>query len=132
MASPLSDSLAAQAARARAHAAARLIAAEGPAAFARLDSPPHRSGDDYVFVFDLHGTLVVHPTPDYRGIDLRTLRDVNGQAFGEEFLAVAEGTAGEGWVEYWWPRPGGGEPQRKLSCIVRVRGREFGVGAGIY
>jgi methyl-accepting chemotaxis protein len=132
MSSPHPENPASEAARDRARAAAKLLATEGEAAFSRLESAPFRSGDDYVFVFDWQGKLVVHAMPAYHGVDVRRERDVNGKAFGQEFIAVAQSAAGEGWVEYWWPRPRGGAPQRKRSYIVRVSGRELGVGAGVY
>ncbi len=132
MAPPHSDHPAARTVRDRAQAAARLLAAEGPAAFPRLDQPPFREGDDYVFVFDLHGTLVAHAVPEYRGVDVRTLRDADDQAFGEAFLAIALSSAGEGWVDYRWPRPGRSAPERKRSYVMRVPGRELGVGAGYH
>ena len=50
---------------------------------------------------------------------------------GLELCAMAK-TPGGGWIEYVWPRPGGGEPMRKISYVVSVDGQPYQLGAGIY
>jgi hypothetical protein len=36
------------------------------------------------------------------------------------------------WVEYWWPKPGKDEPQRKVSFMMQVPGQPYQVVAGIF
>jgi signal transduction histidine kinase len=113
--------------------AAELIRTSGPACDT-LAGPAWFAGDWYVFVFDSEGKTVCHPArPAMVGTPAADLVDSNGKRFGEEMLRVA--TAGGGWVEYMWPRPGGTTPEAK-SAYVRAAtgpdGQRYVVGSGGY
>lgn len=88
--------------------------------------------DTYVFLMDLDGNMVAHPfKPDLIGKNLLETPDKAGKMLFKEFVDVAKG-AGEGWVDYMWPKPGADAPQKKTSFIYRVPGKDLLVGAGIY
>lgn len=112
--------------------AVRLIQEQSEDALHLLRDPdgPFRWKDSYIFVFLLDGTTVVHP--DHEGQDVRLLKDVYGTSFGLEFLALARSEVSQGWVEYWWPKPGQKQPALKIAFIKRVPDTYYAVGAGVY
>jgi len=89
--------------------------------------------DTYVFVLDTeNSTNLIHPvTPGLVGKPLAGLKDVNGKMFFAEFINVAK-TAGQGWVDYMWPKPGQETPSAKTSFVYRVPGQNIATVAGIY
>jgi signal transduction histidine kinase len=93
---------------------------------------PYVWKDTYVFVMDMDGKILAHPaTPNLVGKTLSGLKDVNGKMFVNEYLAIAT-TAGEGWVDYMWPKPNEKTPSKKLTYVYKVPGQQFMVCAGIY
>ena len=89
--------------------------------------------DTYVFVVDCHADLVLaNPVfPKREGGDIKQHTDYNGQRYGLKLCETA-GNSGGGWVEYIWPKPGGGKPLRKISFVMSVEGLPYQLGAGIY
>src|SRR5450755_2838044 len=61
------------------------------------------------------GVITAHPT--LKGQDIKTIKDKNGKALGEEMMKVAaEGKVEE--VSYMWPRPGADTtPVQKVSFV---------------
>ena len=92
--------------------------------------------DSYVFVMDLKGKMLAHPVmPGLMTMkSLLSTPDKNKEEpkmLFVEFVVMAS-TAGEGWVEYMWPKPGSTEPSLKETYIYRVPGTTMFTGAGIY
>jgi len=116
--------------------AAALVDGKGKEAFVEFRNKDSEwfSDEAYIFVIDMKGTNIVHPSqPDLEGNNLIDMKDVNGKAFVQEMIEVAK-TKGSGWVDYMWPKPGETEPSRKLSYIktVKVGDEKFIIGSGIY
>ena len=103
---------------------------EGLAAIGDLEGEWAR--EPYVFVYNLQGAIIGHPNPRLIGKNFMGVKDVKGKMFPAEFVLVARSEIGRGWVDYWWPRLSGGQPEQKVSYIARVPGRDMLVGAGIY
>jgi signal transduction histidine kinase len=79
--------------------------------------------------------MLVHPIK-YKmvGNKLIGLKDSNGKRF---FVVMSDlvREKGEGWVEYYWPKPGTQESVRKISFVKKCKmanGVEVVVGSGIY
>ncbi|MBI9077136.1 MAG: cache domain-containing protein [Desulfatibacillum sp.] len=90
--------------------------------------------DSYVFCLDLDKRLVIaHPTnPKLIGKDwAMSAKDVKGKMFFAEFVKVSQ-DPGEGWVEYWWPKPGETEASKKNAYVLKVPGMPYSMGAGAY
>jgi two-component system, NarL family, sensor kinase len=89
-------------------------------------------GDDgYFFVYDLHGTVLMHPRQrDLIGKDLWELRDPQGNATIQALLARAR--AGGGFVEYMWRRPSTGRIAPKLGYVTQVPRWGWMIGTGLY
>lgn len=103
--------------------------------FRRTDSR-WLSGDSYVFIFDMEGKALCHPSkPSLEGKNLLELRDPRGKPIIRTFLRELEGNADDAWVHYHWPRPGEQTFYWKSTYLRRVKspdGRELMVGSGLY
>jgi len=117
------------------HKAAALLAADGDAGLAviRDNTSEFTWKDTYIFVVNCSADEVMaNPAfPSRQGGDIKQHTDYDGKQYGLELCATAERPGG-GWLEYVWPRPGGGEPSRKISFVMSVDGLPYQVGAGIY
>lgn len=116
--------------------AAALVAARGKEAFSQLrdKTGPFVFMDTYVFLSTPDGTELINPAqPSLEGKNVRKVRDVNGKAFVQEYLAAAM-NRGSGWVEYYWYRPGDNTPARKQAYVRKVQSGQdtYVVGSGFY
>jgi cytochrome c len=76
--------------------------------------------------------LIAHPmAPQIVGKNQAKMRDVKGKYFNVEMMNVARGP-GQGWVSYWWPRPGEKKASEKEAFIMRVPNEKVWFGCGYY
>ncbi len=116
--------------------AAALIEQKGRAAFDELRD---KTGsfvflDTYVFVDTPDGTEVVNGGfPGIEGKNIMDFKDVNGEYLVRDYINLALKN-GEGWVKYFWPKPGSDKPFEKYTYVKKVKyGNEtFIVGSGAY
>ncbi|MCE1236932.1 MAG: cache domain-containing protein [Hyphomicrobiales bacterium] len=88
--------------------------------------------DDYVFVLDRDGRMVMHPIePKLDGADRRGDRDASGKAFFAEMTRVAHGD-GVAFVQYDWPHPGEKTASPKLSGVLAFEPWGWIVGTGVW
>ena len=118
------------------HEAASLITSKGIEEGIRQIGDPKGSfvwKDSYVFLMDLKGKMLAHPfQPELTKLEhVLLITDPTDKALFVHFVNLAR-TAGHGWVEYMWPKPGKTTPSKKLSYIYRVPGQDVFVGAGVY
>jgi methyl-accepting chemotaxis protein len=96
---------------------------------------PFKIGKDvYVYAGSLDVvTLLAHPVMPEKlvGPDLANWPDKRGKTFFNDLVAVAK-TKGEGWVDYWWPKPGETAPSLKSTYVLRVPGEKVYFACGIY
>jgi hypothetical protein len=122
---------------AKVNEACALLEKEGPAAFPKFSgkNSPFLYEGTYVWVHSLaEGRMLVHPIK-YKmvGNKLMSLKDVKGK----RFFAVMNDLVrekGEGWVEYYWPKPDTEESVRKISFVKKCRmadGTDIVVGSGL-
>ncbi len=90
------------------------------------------AGDNYIWINDLHPTMVMHPTnPALDGQDLSGYKDPNGVFLFNEMVEVCK-RDGQGMVSYAWDKPGvKGDPTPKISYVrlLPELGWIFGSGA---
>ncbi|MBN2705931.1 MAG: cache domain-containing protein [Deltaproteobacteria bacterium] len=115
--------------------AAALVKEQGPeAAFKVINDKngPFVWKDSYVFAMNSeNGNILAHPMkPGLVGKNLMGLKDVNGTMIFVELLKAAK--AGEGWVDYMWPKPGDKKPSPKHSYVYTAPGTDVALGAGVY
>ncbi len=86
----------------------------------------------YFWINDLHPRMVVHPIkPQLNGKDLSNFRDSKGKYLFREMVKVCR-EKGEGFVSYYWPKPGFEEPQPKISYVKLFKPLGWIIGTGKY
>ncbi|MGE5732179.1 MAG: cache domain-containing protein [Gemmatimonas sp.] len=94
------------------------------------------SDETYFFVWDMDGERVFHAAdPSIEDQRASDEKDVIGRPYGKMFLEAAASPAGEGWVHFMYPEPGGIFPVWKSTFVKRVRfpsAKDYLVGAGVY
>jgi len=118
------------------HEAAALINSKGlDEAIKEISDPkgPFVWKDSYVFLMNMEGKMLAHPMqPELTKLPhCLLITDPTDKALFVSFVNLAK-TAGQGWVEYLWPRPGKKSPSKKITYIYRVPGKDLFVGAGVY
>ncbi|WP_170263266.1 methyl-accepting chemotaxis protein [Blastochloris sulfoviridis] len=86
---------------------------------------------DYFFVQDREGVIRVHPNPKLVGATLLDLKDSNGVYFGRQ-LKDAVDRAGQGFVDYAFPRAGSDVAADKTTFIKLFKPWGMAVGTGVY
>lgn len=91
-------------------------------------------GSNYVWVNDLHPTMVMHPmNPALDGQDLSLKKDPNGKLlFVEMVKGVSASASHDAHVDYLWPKPGAEKPVPKTSYVKLVPRWGWVIGAGVY
>jgi two-component system, NarL family, sensor kinase len=89
-------------------------------------------GDDgYFFIYDLHGTNLMHPRlSEFVGKNLWDLRDTHGNLTIQQLTAKAR--AGGGLARYWWEKPSLHKEVPKLGYVVMLDRWGWMLGTGIY
>ena len=94
-----------------------------------------RYGDDksgYFWINDLDCKIITHPIkPKLNGKNLKDLKDPKGKYLFAEFVRVCK-ESGEGYVDYYWSKPGSEEPVEKLSFVQLYKPWGWVIGTGIY
>ena len=120
--------------------AAQDVAHAGEAGLATFSSKNDTSvwQDSYIFVLSCKGGTVmnvVHPVrPELMGkptAQVVTFGPKSGEQIAADFCTEGRKPHG-GWVEYDFPKPGGTQPERKVSYLLAAQGTPYVVGAGIY
>ncbi len=89
-------------------------------------------GSGYFWVNDMHPTMVMHPIkPELDGKDLTENKDPNGKQLFVEFVKTVE-KSGQGFVDYYWPKPGADAPVLKYSHVAGFKPWGWVVGTGVY
>ncbi len=79
----------------------------------------------YIFACSLDNTMVAHP--DQRnlvGKSVNEFKDSKGNLLFQEFKKFVENT-GQGWVHYWWWKPGTSAQFGKVSYVAKVPGENL-------
>ncbi len=89
-------------------------------------------GNGYFWINDMHPTMIMHPIkPELNGTDLSQNKDPNGKFIFVEFANTVK-KSGEGFVDYYWPKPGAAEPVLKYSHVIGFQPWGWVVGTGVY
>ncbi|MBV8125445.1 MAG: cache domain-containing protein, partial [Paucibacter sp.] len=91
--------------------------------------------DGYFYIWRMNGEGVMHPfEPGWTGqIMLGKVLDSHGQDVVSELInAARNGLDGRAFVDTVYPRPGSTVPISKLQYVMRIKGWDMLVGAGLY
>lgn len=87
--------------------------------------------DNYVFVYDMDGTMLVQPAvPESVGTNMLDARDASGREMLRDMAVLAR--QGGGFYQYDWPHPTTGDTEPKYSYAEAVDGWNWVIGAGVY
>ncbi|WOI43633.1 methyl-accepting chemotaxis protein [Acidovorax sp. BLS4] len=90
------------------------------------------SGNEYVWINDMHPRMVMHPVrPELNGKDLTENKDPNGKPLFMEFVRTVQ-ASGAGFVPYLWPKPGSEAPVEKTSYVKGFAPWGWVIGSGVY
>lgn len=90
------------------------------------------TGKDYFFIIGTDLKIVMHPIkPALNGKDVSGSADPNGKKLFVEMAQVCK-DKGEGFVDYFWAKPGSDKPVAKLSFVKVFKPWGWIVGTGIY
>jgi len=87
---------------------------------------------NYFWINDYHPKMIMHPyKPKLDGKDLSDIKDPNNKKL---FVAFAEKVKaeGQGFVDYFWPKPGFNDPVGKISYVKGYSQWQWIIGSGIY
>jgi signal transduction histidine kinase len=123
---------------AKVNEACALLEKEGTAAFPKFQgkNSPFIYQGTYIWVHTLgECRMLMHPIKyKLNGNVIVGVKDTKGKRLFAEMNALVR-EKGEGWVEYYWPKPGADEAVRKISFVKKCKmpdGVEVVVGSGLY
>ncbi|MBB3461177.1 methyl-accepting chemotaxis protein [Rhizobium sp. BK377] len=97
-----------------------------------IASMRYGGGTGYFWINDMHPTMVMHPVkPELNGKDLTQNKDPNGKFLFVEFVNTVKAN-GQGFVDYYWPKPGADQPVLKYSHVAGFQPWGWVVGTGVY
>ncbi|QRM55729.1 methyl-accepting chemotaxis protein [Sinorhizobium sp. BG8] len=89
-------------------------------------------GNGYFWINDFDARVIMHPLkPEMDGKDQSGMKDPTGKHIFQEFARVAK-AEGNGFVDYYWPKPGFEEPVLKYSHVAGFAPWGWVVGTGVY
>jgi len=90
------------------------------------------AGTNYLWINDMVPKMVMHPVkPSLNGKDLSDFKDPNGKKLFVEMANVCAEN-GDGFVDYYWPKPGEEKPVPKLSYVRLFKPWNWVIGSGVY
>jgi methyl-accepting chemotaxis protein len=92
-----------------------------------------RYGDSgYFWINDMQPKMIMHPVkPALNGTDISGIKDTNGKQLFVEFVNTVK-AEGQGFVDYYWPKPGADAPVLKFSHVAGFAPWGWIVGTGVY
>jgi len=94
--------------------------------------PMRYEGNGYFWINDMSNVMLMHPfSAKLEKSDLSGLEDANGKLFFKEFINVVKAD-GQGFVDYYWNKPGEEEPALKYSHVAGFKPWGWVVGTGVY
>ncbi|MGZ3807459.1 MAG: cache domain-containing protein, partial [Bacteriovorax sp.] len=119
--------------------AAKLVQTKGESSFDAFREPDSkwRKKDEYIFVLDPEGNMLVHPDSTLAGKNTMDLKDFKGRPIVRGLIEAATAIPDkpEGWYHYEWPVPNEILPRWKSSYVRLVKtptGKNYIVGSGMY
>ncbi|WP_369434079.1 cache domain-containing protein [Psychromonas sp. MME1] len=85
----------------------------------------------YIWINSGEGVLLMQPnTPQLVGLNQLDRTDIKGNFIFKQFITEAK--KGGGWVNYYWPKPGGETDYLKISYVAYFEPWDWVVGTGEY
>ena len=89
-------------------------------------------GNEYYFINDVNGIMLMHAIKqELDGKSMMAEKDSQGKFMFREMIEVAK-SKGEGFVDYYWPKPNETKPSPKLTFVKSFTPWGWVIGTGIY
>jgi len=87
----------------------------------------------YVTTVGTNSVVINNPlSPKINGKDMSGFQDARGQYMYRSIAAAGAMPRGEGYIAYWWPKPGATEPSPKIGYVARFEPWQMDFVAGEY
>ncbi|AEF89414.1 methyl-accepting chemotaxis sensory transducer with Cache sensor [Delftia sp. Cs1-4] len=102
-------------------------------AVARVGQLRYAGGAGYITSITTDSVVLNNPaSPGINGKNMAGFQDAKGSYLYRSIAAVGASAQGNGYLTYWWPRPGAKEPSEKLAYAKRSTSWNWDLIAGDY
>ncbi len=102
-------------------------------AIARVGQLRYAGGAGYITSITTESVVLNNPaSPGINGKNMAGFQDAKGSYLYRNIAAVGASAQGNGYLTYWWPRPGAKEPSEKLAYAKRSTSWNWDLIAGDY
>jgi len=102
-------------------------------AIARVGQLRYAGGAGYITSITTDSVVLNNPaSPGINGKNMAAFQDAKGSYLYRSIAAVSASAQGNGYLTYWWPRPGAKEPSEKLAYAKRSTSWNWDLIAGDY
>ena len=102
-------------------------------AIARVGQLRYAGGAGYITSITTDSVVLNNPaSPGINGKNMGGFQDAKGSYLYRSIAAVGASAQGNGYLTYWWPRPGAKEPSEKLAYAKRSTSWNWDLIAGDY
>jgi methyl-accepting chemotaxis protein len=102
-------------------------------AIARVGHLRYAGGAGYITSITTDSVVLNNPaSPGINGKNMAAFQDAKGSYLYRSIAAVGASAQGNGYLTYWWPRPGAKEPSEKLAYAKRSTSWNWDLIAGDY
>ncbi|KFJ08625.1 methyl-accepting chemotaxis (MCP) signaling domain protein [Delftia acidovorans] len=102
-------------------------------AIARVGQLRYAGGAGYITSITTDSVVLNNPaSPGINGKNMGAFQDAKGSYLYRSIAAVGASAQGNGYLTYWWPRPGAKEPSEKLAYAKRSTSWNWDLIAGDY
>ena len=85
------------------------------------------TGNGYITLVGADSVVAMHPmSPKLNGKNMIDFKDAKGNELYKMIAATGSSAAGEGFLEYWWPRPNETKPSPKMGFVKRFKPWNWG------
>ncbi|MGJ8647981.1 MAG: methyl-accepting chemotaxis protein [Marinomonas colpomeniae] len=99
-------------------------------AMALLNTYKFDGGDGYLYAYDTKGLRLMHGAGGKININLYDLKDTQGNFILQDIIETA--TKGDGFSQFYFPKPGKTEASKKYGYAVYVQKWDLVIGSGFY
>jgi len=91
------------------------------------------SGNGYITLVGADSVVIMHPiNPKLNGKQMGDFKDAKGGELYKIIASIGSSPAGEGYLQYWWPKPGEQAASPKMGFVKRFKPWNWDFIASVY
>ena len=91
------------------------------------------TGNGYITLIGSNSVIVMHPiNAKLNGKNMYDFKDAKGAELYKMVAALGASSSGEGFLEYWWPRPNEEKASPKIGFVKRFKPWDWDLLAAVY